>query len=174
VQPGEGSSNDDGDEQLDETQQNQRKLQFEAAWALTNIDSSDHTAVIVEAGAIPPLLSILATKLAPGSVSQAELIEQAVWCLGNIAGDGAALRDAVLVHGGLNALIKLIAPDNDSAGYRTTGLASQRGLTLAMRRNIVWALSNLCRNKPHPDAKKIRGIIPVLAKLLQGTDLTTS
>jgi importin subunit alpha-6/7 len=68
------------------------ELLFEAAWALTNIASTEHTRVLVEAGATPPLARLL-LHAAP------DVREQAAWCLGNIAGDGPELRDVVLGSG---------------------------------------------------------------------------
>jgi importin subunit alpha-2 len=37
--------------------------------------------------------------------------EQAVWALGNIAGDGSTTRDLVLNFGAMPALLELIKPD---------------------------------------------------------------
>ncbi|UYV79160.1 KPNA2 [Cordylochernes scorpioides] len=126
-------------------------LQFESAWAITNIasGSSDHTQAVVRENCLPPLVRLL-------SSPHANICEQAVWALGNIAGDSSALRDFVLAHGVVAQLVKLVTHAND----------------LNFLRNLTWTLSNLCRNKnPLPDMEYMKPLLPCLATLIHHSDM---
>merc|ERR1719498_1178797 len=76
------------------------ELQFDAEWVLTNIASgnADQTRVVVEAGALPRFVGLLTS-------TSDEVKEQAVWALGNIAGDSTKYRDLVLKSDGLAPLL---------------------------------------------------------------------
>jgi len=126
-----------------------KELQFEACWALTNIASgtSDHTVAVVQAGACDHLVTVL-----NHFTEDHELCEQAVWALGNIAGDSAACRDHLLSLDALPALLNLIGTE---------------GTPIGTKRNAVWSVSNLCRGKPIPSYEKVKIAIQPLVYLVE-------
>eukprot|EP01046_Picozoa_sp_COSAG06_P080661 COSAG06_NODE_27914_length_584_cov_0.802062_1_plen_138_part_00 len=76
--------------------------------------------------------------------------DQAMWALGNIAGDSSGCRDLVLQEAGLTSLVAQL-------------MESSRVSTL---RQGTWALSNFCRGKPPPAFHAVSPAIPCVVHLL--------
>jgi importin subunit alpha-6/7 len=70
---------------------------------------------------------------------------QAVWALGNIAGDSPKCRDLVLAAGALPPLLDQLREDQK----------------VSMLRNGTWTLSNFCRGKPPPSFAIVSATNPI-------------
>ncbi len=105
-------------------------LQFEAAWALTNLacGNTQQTSQIVEAGAIPSLLRLLKSP-------SLKVAEQSIWTFGNIICDGPDLRDCAIKSGIIPALLSLIRPNTPWTILKTT----------------TWVLACLCAHRNWPN-----------------------
>ena len=98
---------------------------------------------MVEADALPPLVQLL-------SSANIDVAEQAVWAVGNIAGDHPKMRDRVLAQNALPllcAFLERVAAEGK----------------ISPTRNGTWALSNLVRGKPQPQLKDVAPAVPLAA-----------
>ena len=64
---------------------------------------------------------------------------QAMWALGNIAGDGPELRDLLLDNGIMDPVLKILGSEE------------------RQQKNSSWTLSNLCRGKNPPTNSTLVG-----------------
>uniref|UniRef100_A0A0E0JI38 Importin subunit alpha n=1 Tax=Oryza punctata TaxID=4537 RepID=A0A0E0JI38_ORYPU len=138
-----GLYSDDSSMQLEATTQFRKLLSV--AWALTNIASGTaaNTMAVIEHGAVPIFVKLLSSPR-----------EDAVWALGNVAGDSTKCRNLVLMHG---AMLPLLQQLDEHA-------------KLSMLRNSAWTLSNFCRGKPQPDFEHVEPALPVLRQLILSQD----
>jgi len=125
------------------------QLQYEAAWALTNIASGTtaQTRSIIDKGGVTAFIRLL-------KHDSPEISEQAIWALGNIGGDNTEFRDHILKSNVLAPLIEIIDKTGDEKVIK----------------HGIWALSNFARGNPLPKFELVKSTIPVFAKVIQQTD----
>ncbi|KAJ3365853.1 hypothetical protein GGF31_008447 [Allomyces arbusculus] len=149
-------------------------LQYEIAWALTNLAAGNHqqTAAVAHAGAIPVLLSALAHS------EHVDVQIQAAWCLGNLCGDGPVLRNAVIEAGIVEAMLvffrgRFLGPDGaytkETVRARVTDPAN-----VQVARILAWLMANLCRGTRYAtEWTKLAPLFPVLLEFVHHEDLET-
>jgi len=131
------------------------KLQLEALWVITNMASSDnpqYTAQIVTSGGIPPIIAVL-------THSSYALQEQALWALGNIAGESAEMRDLMVSED--ECLSSLVAVSKQR--FSTSNGSEEE--FVSMLRTLSWSVSNFCRHF-HLEKAHCRLLVECLYHLL--------
>ena len=118
------------------------RLQFEVLWWLTNIASgkSDHVQALIDKGALPLFISLLGS-------NHKNIVEQAIWALGNIAGEDAYFKNLILKEGAIKPLGQI---------FSTAEADSM------LARNWAWCITNLLRGKPMPVFEELMFLIPII------------
>ncbi|KAH3756566.1 hypothetical protein Pelo_11594 [Pelomyxa schiedti] len=129
-------------------QPNEPLLQYEAAWAISNIATGNHEVIkyLVQLGIVPLFISLI-------SASDTRLREQVLWGLGNIVLDSVEARDLVISLGIVTPLVTIVTSDCES-----------------VVRIAVWILSNLLRGDPSPPLPVVFPVLKSLLDLLQHQD----
>lgn len=131
------------------------QLKVQATWCITNLatGTSAQTQKLVDKGVIPLFIQLL-------SKADLDLVEQAVWGLGNIAGDGVEFRDIVIINNTMALYVNLFE--------------QVKQINEKIKEQIIWAASNLCRGKPGPDIEKVSIGINMFAEVLCTTSKTST
>lgn len=133
------------------------KLQLEALWVLTNMASSDnpqYTAQIVTSGGIPPIIGVLTF-----DATSYALQEQALWALGNIAGESAEMRDLMVSE---DACLSSLVTVSRQCFHASNGSEAE---FVSMLRTLSWSVSNFCRHY-HLERTHCRQLVQCLYHLL--------
>lgn len=127
-------------------------IQIEATWCVTNCASGtqEQCNFIVSKNVIPILIQLLDSPYP-------SLYEQAIWCIGNIAGDSVKSRDECLKEGACRKVVDIYWKLKSSNAEYAMKLIAQ----------VKWTLSNLCRSKPAPDLKHVFCAVPALCDAIK-------
>lgn len=124
-------------------------IQYEAAWCLTNIatGSKEQVQCLTEKGSIEKLIALMKNK-------EDSLKEQAIWALGNIAGENLEYRDIVLSHGALPAILNVL----------------EKTAKQSTIKNGCWVLSTILRKKVKANLINTNESISILCRIIKEFD----
>lgn len=127
-------------------------LQLEAVWAVTNLacGNHEHTAALISYGTVPALLTLVRE-------SHDDIVEQALWALGNVSADGAEARDIVLNEGYMDALENLLY------GFG-------RFPSLSVMRHAAWTICNFSKWQPPISQEVFQRCVHILSDLIHSPD----
>lgn len=128
-------------------------IQFEVLWAITNVASGNSQQTESVRPALPTIAKLIRSP-------NQEVAEQAVWAIGNIAGDSWECRDSVLQTSAMEGLVSILSQS-----------AVKAAENIPLLRNAVWAVSNCCRGKPAPPWGLVYPALPALAKVIWLQDM---
>ena len=114
-------------------------------WCITNIATGNEEQVqsILKKGGIKILKNVLKSPHRPNK-------EQAIWAIGNIAGENFALRNLVLDEGVLPIVAQILVEET----------------VYSLLKSAVWCLANLCRGKPQPPLMHVAPAFSAIAHVI--------
>jgi len=126
--------------------ENEPYLQLEATWCLLNIASgtTQQTMSIIEKEGHLHIINLLKSP-------KNEILELALWALGNIAGDGPKLRDIIIEASAIEPIVQILE------------ITAQADII----KMGVWALANLCKDKLSIPFELIERVIAIFCSVIQ-------
>lgn len=115
---------------FNDTSEEVRVMKLEAVWILTNLAFGEREEV---EPILDPQYEIMNSISRIISSNDKPMVEQALWFLGNLSGESADLREAVIEQSSLL----------DTFRY----LISQSHITKTLLRTVCWVNSNIARHK---------------------------